>query len=133
MFFAIIISAVVSFLLFPVSNYFRLTIYILILAINKGDLSMASNFKIFSHRNRDSLHLQMHGDFDGNSAHEVISALKKHETEHIQVFIDTNDLKNIHSFGINVFQKHINALERKSNHLVFLGKNKHSFSHNLSF
>ena len=83
---------------------------------------MASNFKIFSHRNRDSLHLQMYGDFDGNSAYEVISALEKHGTEHIQVFIDTNDLRNIHAFGINVFQKHINALEKKSNHLVFLGK-----------
>ena len=94
---------------------------------------MASNFRIFSHRNRDSLHLHMYGDFDGNSAHEVISALKKHGTKHLQVFIDTNDLKNIYSFGINVFQKHFNALERKSNHLVFLGKNKHSFFHNNSF
>ena len=91
---------------------------------------MASNFKIFSHRNRYSLHLQMYGDFDGNSAHEVISTLKGHATDHLQVFIDTNDLKNIYSFGINVFQKHLNTLEKKSNHLVFIGKNKHSFYHN---
>ena len=94
---------------------------------------MASNFRIFSHRNRDSLHLQMYGDFDGNSAHEVISALKKHGTEGLQIFIDTNELKNVYSFGINVFQKNLNALDRKSNHLVFLGKNKHSFFHSNFF
>lgn len=88
---------------------------------------MASNFRLFSHRNRDSLHLQMCGDFDGNSAHEVINALKKYGANLVQIFIDTNDLSAIHPFGINVFQKNFNTLDRKYNNLIFLGKHKHSF------
>ena len=38
---------------------------------------MASNFHIFSYKTRDSLHLQLEGDFDGNSACELIETLKK--------------------------------------------------------
>ena len=32
---------------------------------------MASNFHIFSLETRDTLHLKLAGDFDGNSAHEL--------------------------------------------------------------
>ena len=38
---------------------------------------MASNFQLLSYRNKDSLHLQLYGDFDGNSAYELINTLKK--------------------------------------------------------
>ena len=38
---------------------------------------MASNFQIYRHRTRDSLHLKLEGDFDGSSAHELINALKE--------------------------------------------------------
>ena len=34
---------------------------------------MASNFQLLSYRNKDSLHLQLYGDFDGNSAYEFSS------------------------------------------------------------
>ena len=42
---------------------------------------MASNFKIFIHRNDDNLHLRLMGDFDGSSAFELINALKAHTKE----------------------------------------------------
>jgi hypothetical protein len=33
---------------------------------------MAANFQILSHKTRESLHLKLNGDFDGNSAYELI-------------------------------------------------------------
>ena len=66
---------------------------------------MASNFQLFQIPNRDSLHIHMHGDFDGTSAHELINALKKQNRDCYTVFIDTNDLNQIYTFGIAVFQK----------------------------
>jgi len=62
----------------------------------KGELLMASNFQLFFNQNRHSLHLHMFGDFDGISAYELINALKKHNENHFEVFIDTSDLNKIH-------------------------------------
>ncbi len=42
---------------------------------------MASNFRIFLHETRDSLHLKLDGDFDGSSAHELLNTLKKYDTD----------------------------------------------------
>ena len=36
---------------------------------------MASNFRILFHETKDSLHLKLFGDFDGNSAHELFNAI----------------------------------------------------------
>ena len=48
---------------------------------------MASNFQLLSYRNKDSLHLQLYGDFDGNSAYELINTLKKNGKEFIQILL----------------------------------------------
>jgi anti-anti-sigma regulatory factor len=88
---------------------------------------MASNFQLFHFANRDSLHLQMHGDFDGTSAYELINTLKKQNGDYFEVFIDTNDLNEINTFGIEVFQNNLNMLFKNSRNLKFLGKHKHRF------
>ena len=88
---------------------------------------MASNFQLLSYRNKDSLHLQLYGDFDGNSAYELVNTLKKNGKNFIQIFIDTNDLTNIYPFGIDVFQNN-NAITKKCSSLIFIGKHKHSFA-----
>ena len=88
---------------------------------------MASNFQLLSYRNKDSLHLQLYGDFDGNSAYELINTLKKNGKDFIQIFIDTNDLAKLHSFGLDVFQNN-NAMARKYSSYIFIGKHKHSFA-----
>ncbi len=85
---------------------------------------MASNFKLFLHEAGDSLHLKLYGDFDGSSALELINALKKNGSKFYQVFIDTDDLNNIHSFGRDVFQKYYGFLDRRLKNLIFIGKNK---------
>ena len=83
---------------------------------------MASNFQILSYKTRDSLHLKLDGDFDGNSAYELINALRDHGAEFFQIFIDTNNLKTVHTFGREVFQKNFGALKQLSN-LIFIGEN----------
>ena len=84
---------------------------------------MASNFKFFLHRTKDSLHMKLYGDFDGNSALELLNALKDYSRDFCQIFIDTNDLSTIYPFGKDVFQNKINTLN--FNNLTFIGRNKH--------
>jgi len=87
---------------------------------------MASNFRISLHRTRDSLHLKLDGDFDGNSAYELLNALMEHGTCLYQIIIDTNDLKTVCPFGRDVFQKNLGIFIRKCRSLVFIGENKHN-------
>ncbi len=54
---------------------------------------MASNFKIFPHRNNCSLQLQLAGDFNGSSAFELINVLKEHYGKVGKVVINTSSLK----------------------------------------
>ena len=89
---------------------------------------MATNFKLFMHETRDSLHLKICGDFDGNSAHELINAIKDNAAKSYQIFIDTEDLKNIYPFGRDVFQNNLAASKMQSNKIVFIGKNQNNFN-----
>jgi hypothetical protein len=89
----------------------------------QGDISMASNFKIFSFETSDSLHLKLDGDFDGNSAHELLNILKKNGDGFYQIFIDTDSLKAIHPFGKEVLRKKIGALKNQFYDIVFVGRN----------
>ena len=89
---------------------------------------MAANFKIYRHRTRDSLHLKLDGDFDGNSAHELINTLTKYGTGLFQIFIDTNELKTIHPFGRDVFQKTLGISNNNLGNLVFIGRNVHDIT-----
>ena len=83
---------------------------------------MATNFRIYRHRTKDCLHLKLDGDFDGNSAHELINALKEYGSDSHQTFIDTNDLSTVHPFGRDVFQKNIKQFNRKLKSLIFIGE-----------
>ena len=89
---------------------------------------MATNFKLFMHETRDSLHLKICGDFDGNSAYELINAIKDNAAKSYQIFIDTEDLKNIYPFGRDVFQYNLAVNKMQSNKIVFIGKNQNNFN-----
>jgi hypothetical protein len=86
---------------------------------------MASNFQIFSYKNRESLYLKLSGDFDGSSAHELFNMLKSYDTGFWKIFIDTNDLKTIDPFGREVFQKKLCSFNKKFKNLIFIGENGH--------
>ena len=91
---------------------------------------MASNFQIYSFKTRDSLHLKLNGDFDGNSAHELINLLIEAGTGFWEVFIDTNGLKTIHPFGRAVFEKNLRILKKKLSNIIFIGENGQKISSN---
>jgi len=93
-----------------------------------GSISLASNFKIFSFETSDSLHLKLDGDFDGNSAHELLNTLKKYGDGFYQIFIDINDLKTIHPFGKEIFQKKLGAYKKQFDDIIFIGRNGNEFS-----
>ena len=88
---------------------------------------MAPNFKLFLHKTRESIHVKMCGDFDGNSAHELIQALQINGPKACEVFIDTEDLKNISTFGKEVFQNNIGNVKKQSMKLIFIGNNQNKF------
>ncbi|MDH3357618.1 MAG: hypothetical protein OET81_09740 [Desulfobacteraceae bacterium] len=82
---------------------------------------MATNFKIFSHKNSDNLHLKLMGDFDGSSAYELIHTLEKYHDNTGRVFIHTCALSSVHPFGLNIFQKN-NSIKKLSQSLTFTGE-----------
>ena len=86
---------------------------------------MASNFHIYSFKTRDSLHLKLAGDFDGSSAYELINTLTEHGKGFYEIFIDTSELKTIHPFGKDVFQKNLSNSNKLFRNLVFIGRNRH--------
>jgi hypothetical protein len=82
---------------------------------------MARNFKVLAHRNSDSLHLRLEGDFDGSSAHQLLCMLGKNGNNIERVFIHTNGLRKIHPFGKAVFQKNLNEFNSRRADLLFTG------------
>ena len=88
---------------------------------------MASNFKIYSLVTRDRLHLRLTGDFDGSSAFELINIISKHGKSFYEIFIDTNDLNNIHSFGREVLEKKLGSLKNQLHCITFVGRNRNEF------
>jgi anti-anti-sigma regulatory factor len=82
---------------------------------------MASNFRIFSHRNSDNLHLKLIGDFDGSSAHQLINALKEQNGNVGKIFIHTCNLSSMDPFGVEVFQKSF-SVNKISRRLTFTGE-----------
>jgi hypothetical protein len=88
---------------------------------------MASNFKLFLHETKDSIHMKMCGDFDGTSAHELITAIQNHAPKSNQVYIHTGELSNIYPFGRDVFQNNLGPVKKQSEKIEFVGKHQGSF------
>ena len=82
---------------------------------------MASNFRIFFHKNSDNLHLKLLGDFDGSSAHQLINILKQHNGIVGNIFIHTCNLSSVDPFGLEVFQKN-SSINKLSHRLTFTGE-----------
>ncbi len=83
---------------------------------------MAANFKIFVHKNSENLHLKLIGDFDGNSAHELLNVLQSNCIGASKVFIYTSSLKHIHPFGRETFHKKLKDLTSQSISVLFTGE-----------
>ena len=84
---------------------------------------MSSKFKIFTHRQSDSLHLRLIGDFDDISLCELIEILKDNSTDTSRVFIHTGHLNNISVSGIgrDVFKRNLSELNENAMNIQFMG------------
>ena len=91
---------------------------------------MATNFQIYPYKTRDSLHLRLAGDFDGNSAHELINTLENNNKGYYQIFVDTTDLKTIYPFGKEVLEKKLGSKNKQFENPIFIGENVHELSMN---
>ena len=65
---------------------------------------MTRNFKILAKESRNQfLTLQLYGDFDASSACELINFLDESVKKSRKVTIDTDGLRTINDFGLEVF------------------------------
>ena len=80
------------------------------------------NRLIIQDKAKDSFYLKLGGDFDGSFAHELFNTLLEHGAGYYQIFIDTNELKTIHPFDIDIFQKNRVGSTRDSETLSLLGE-----------
>ena len=86
---------------------------------------MASNFNIRLTVKRGNLYIELKGDFDGSSAMQLLNELENSLSGVEKIFINTNDLKDIHPFGKVVFENHLS--NGKFTDIVFTGTNRMAF------
>ena len=84
---------------------------------------MSNNFKISIHRTNNTLRIDLMGDFDGNSAFELLNMLKDNVNGNTRVIIDTGGLKRIYPFGREVFNHNLSRVKNHGADVEFMGEN----------
>ena len=84
---------------------------------------MAQNFKISIHRKIDNLSIRLMGDFDGNSAWELINAIKENRNNSKFIQIDTSKLEKVYPFGREVLKSNFFAVTNAQIRIRFSGPN----------
>jgi hypothetical protein len=84
---------------------------------------MAQNFKISIHRKIDNLSIRLMGDFDGNSAWELINAIKENRNNSKFIQIDTSKLKKVYPFGREVLKSNFFTVTNERIRIRFSGPN----------
>jgi anti-anti-sigma factor len=89
---------------------------------------MAKNFRMLSDKkNKHLVRIQLQGDFDGTSAHELANLLDTYSTSYPKVAIDTEGLNSIHSHGITVFIVRMKLMRKSWAGIAYTGKYRSSF------
>jgi stage II sporulation protein AA (anti-sigma F factor antagonist) len=84
---------------------------------------MAKNFRVCAKEiSKQSLALQLFGDFDATSACELIDILDDMVKKNDKVAIDTDGLKTINAFGLAVFLPRISRLDKKRTDIEVTGR-----------
>ncbi len=87
-----------------------------------GGKPMSANFQIESKTSNGDLHLKPRGDFDGSSAWELLNLIHDKYNGKGRVFIDTNHLNQICSFGCNTFRCGLNFSLLPADRIFFKGR-----------
>lgn len=89
---------------------------------------MAKNFRVCSKEiNKQFLALQLFGDFDATSACELIDILDAVAKKNDTVAINTDGLKTVNAFGLDVFIPRMDKLARKWTDIRITGRHKKAF------
>lgn len=82
---------------------------------------MAANFWITRIYRKNTLYLELNGDFDGMSAMELLCALKDISSGLKEIYIETEALDSISAFGREVFHKNLFMTAVSLKKLIFIG------------
>ena len=83
---------------------------------------MNTNFSVQCKRSNGNLHLRPKGDLDGSSAWELINLISEKYHGKGRVFIDTQDLGEMHPFGCGILKCHLRMETMPPDCLFFKGK-----------
>ncbi len=84
---------------------------------------MARNFRVYAKkRSNQSLSLHLFGDFDASSACELINVLDESVKKSWNVIIDTDGLRTINAFGLNVFLPRVSWLNKNQADIEVTGR-----------
>ena len=90
---------------------------------------MAKNFRMITSEQADhTFRIQLKGDFDGTSAHELANMLTDFGSSFAHVAIDTDGLRTLYAFGLNLFSAKLKMLTRSPTRIMFYGKFKNNFA-----
>ncbi len=83
---------------------------------------MSDCFRVLVHRNSDTLHLRLEGDFDDEAARQVVLLIGANVNGAGRVFIHTNGLGKIFPVGQEVFRENLTPLQRDRISYIFTGE-----------
>ncbi|MDX9788311.1 MAG: hypothetical protein RBT11_16145 [Desulfobacterales bacterium] len=90
---------------------------------------MAKNFRIDTRNSgKQSLSLQLYGDFDGSSAWDLLQVLQKYARKYARVAIKTDQLRNVNSIGFKIVASKLVRLTAAGTQIIFTGKYESAFS-----
>lgn len=83
---------------------------------------MAKNFRIREKTKNDrSVAIKLSGDFDATSAFELIHVLDERVKHATKVAIDTDELRTINRFGVEVIRPRLSMLSRRQAEIQMTG------------
>jgi hypothetical protein len=73
--------------------------------------------------------LKLNGSFDGTSACELVNLLNNGKLgDSAKILVDTDALKDVHPFGVDVLHNRLQLVKAELPPLVFTGKQSAQFS-----
>jgi hypothetical protein len=83
---------------------------------------MEAKFRILIHRNSESLHLKLLGDFDGGSARQLINIITNYRFKVGRIFVHTSGLNSVDPSGADLLRTKLKLDIPVSVNLVFTGE-----------
>jgi hypothetical protein len=89
---------------------------------SQESFAMDNMFRMKSRKSNGNLHLRLEGIFDGGSAMALTAALREQYMNCDRLFIDTERLEEVESFGAFVLQNFLRQFPGVSQRVIFKGE-----------